>query len=93
MVTTTTTANPAHSKEPRPRREVRDLITDLGRVERRGDTSLISIRPSTLPPYLRDMPVTQEAIQWLLFVSSGGTVTRWLRLNPSIPAKPRRTYS
>ena len=90
---TTTTTNPGRSKEPRPRREVRDLITDLGRVERRGDTSLIAIRPNALPPYLRDMPVAQEAIQWLLFVSSGGTVTRWLRLNPSNPAKPRRTYS
>lgn len=67
---------------PRPRREVRDLIADMGRVEHRGDTRVVRIDPNRLPGYLRDMPVAREALQWVLFVSCGGSATRWLKLKP-----------
>ena len=86
MQTAATTNRPGQQRFLRPSRQVRDLITDFGRTERRSATLWVGIRPYDLPAYLRHLPVVQEALRWILAISDGGTTVIWRRLDA--PARP-----
>ena len=90
MERSTTIAKQGNCGGQRPRREVRDFIKDLGHAEHRGDSRLVKIHPYRLPGYLRNLPVMGEAMRWVMVVSDGGAVIRWLRLKPWGPQHPAR---
>jgi len=66
------------TKRRRPRREVRDLLRDFGRAQRRDGSLWLTLDLGRLPAYMLALPAAQEARRWVLVLSSGGQVARYI---------------
>ena len=68
-------------KPRRPCKEIQDFLRDFGRPEHRNGAMWLSIDLASLPRYLRQMKLVQEARCWILVISSGGKVERYFERN------------